>query len=272
MSVTITPQPGRGVNMLQEHLRQFDLKITDPELLAYVKAVPEDQRERLVLAALRIGFTTLSEVRPQLDRQAVIDVGEQVANSLQQQGTWLEQRLQSWVEAKGPLDQAMLRASEHVSELLNYNHPDSPVNQLLERVRQELSAVESQWSLDQEGSAFQRLNRLLQQHRDTVKQDVAQVFQELKAMQQEQAIRKDESLKGTRHGVVFEDALVDKVTNACAPAGHLVEPTGDVPGMIKSCKVGDLVVTLSPEHVAAGANVVIEAKQSKSYTLKKGFG
>lgn len=255
--------------MLQDHLREFELNITDPEILAYIHSVPAEQQSRLVLAALRIGFTTLSESRPHIDRQAMLDVGEQLAANLRQQGDLLSQKLHEWSGDKGALDQAMVRASEQMGHLMNPHVPDSPANQLLERVQKELAAVESQWSLDREDSAFQRLNGLLKQHRDTVKQDVEQVFHELKAMHQEQAIRKDEALKGTRHGVVFEEALVTRITELCAPASHLVEPTGEVPGMIKNCKVGDLVVTLSPEHAAAGANVVIEAKQSKSYTLKK---
>jgi hypothetical protein len=255
--------------MLQEHLREFDLRVTDPELLAYIRAVPEDQRQRLILAALRIGFTTLSEVRPQVDQRTLMDVSEHIASSLRQQGSWFEQRLQSWSDEQGPLEKAMIRASASLSQVLDQTHPESPANRLLQQIRQELAGVESQWSLDNEDSAFSRLGKLLQNHRDTVKQDVELVFQELKTLQLEQQIRKDESLKGTRHGAVFEEALVDQITRICAPAGHIVEPTGEVPGMIKACKVGDLVVTLSPEHAAAGANLVIEAKQSKSYTLKK---
>lgn len=255
--------------MLQDHLREFEFRITDPEILAYIHSVPMDQQQRLVLAALRIGFTTLSESRPQVDRQAILDVGEQLAISMRQQGETLTQKLNDWANEKGPLDQAISRASQQVGELLNPHLPHSPASLLLEKVRGELASVESQWSMDREDSAFRRLNSLMQQYRDTVKQDVELLFHELKALHMEQSIRKDEALKGTRHGAIFEEALVNRTTELCATAGHIVEPTGEVPGMIKNCKVGDLVITLSREHAAAGANVVIEAKQSKSYTLKK---
>jgi hypothetical protein len=51
-------------------------------------------------------------------------------------------------------------------------------------------------------------------------------------------------------------------------AGDIVEDTGNTVGVIPRSKVGDAVVTLSPDSVAAGARIAIETKEDASYTLK----
>src|SRR5262249_52736849 len=40
-------------------------------------------------------------------------------------------------------------------------------------------------------------------------------------------------------------------------------------GLKPNCKVGDHVITIGPEKVAAGARIVIEAKESSSFDLNK---
>ena len=39
-------------------------------------------------------------------------------------------------------------------------------------------------------------------------------------------------------------------------------------GHIKNCKIGDVEIELCAEHVAAGARIVVEAKEDASYKLK----
>ena len=49
----------------------------------------------------------------------------------------------------------------------------------------------------------------------------------------------------------------------------MVEDTGASTGLIPNCKVGDHLITIGPEKIAAGARIVVEAKESASYDLNK---
>jgi hypothetical protein len=81
--------------------------------------------------------------------------------------------------------------------------------------------------------------------------------------------RRDEAAKSTRHGLEFEAALGEHLRSQVASAGDVVEDTGASTGLISHCKVGDHVITIGPEKLAAGAKIVVEAKESASYDLKK---
>jgi hypothetical protein len=54
-----------------------------------------------------------------------------------------------------------------------------------------------------------------------------------------------------------------------AAGGDIVEETGASTGTIPNCKVGDHVVTIGPEKLAAGARIVVEAKQHAGYDLAR---
>jgi hypothetical protein len=51
--------------------------------------------------------------------------------------------------------------------------------------------------------------------------------------------------------------------------GDIASTTGSQTGLIKNCKVGDLVIELGPDCAAAGEKVVVEAKEDSSYALAK---
>jgi len=83
--------------------------------------------------------------------------------------------------------------------------------------------------------------------------------------------RRQESLRSTRHGFEFENALYTCLAELGQAAGDVVEHTAGSTGLIRGCKVGDVVLTLGPEHAAAGARIVIEAKEDASYRLADGL-
>ena len=78
-----------------------------------------------------------------------------------------------------------------------------------------------------------------------------------------------EAKRGTQHGLAFEDALFQHVDQLCQKSGDIATNTGSTVGRIKNSKVGDIVVEIGPEHVAAGSRIVIEAKQKQRYPLKE---
>jgi hypothetical protein len=54
-----------------------------------------------------------------------------------------------------------------------------------------------------------------------------------------------------------------------ADAGDVVQECGLTTGLITHNKVGDFLVTIGPDNVAAGAKIVVEAKESASYDLAR---
>ena len=80
--------------------------------------------------------------------------------------------------------------------------------------------------------------------------------------------RKQEALRSTRHGLEFESALYACVAEIGQATGDIVERTAGSAGLIRGCKVGDVLLTLGSEHAAAGSCIVIEAKEDASYRLR----
>ena len=62
--------------------------------------------------------------------------------------------------------------------------------------------------------------------------------------------------------------MLDFVHERAQTADDIASRTGNTTGVIRNSKKGDIVVELGPEHPAAGARVVIEAKQNASYTVQ----
>jgi hypothetical protein len=81
--------------------------------------------------------------------------------------------------------------------------------------------------------------------------------------------RKEAALRSTTHGEIFEQALLRFVQEECRRSGDMLSHVGNTTGIIKNCKVGDLLIELGPDRSAAGARIVIEAKESSGYDLTK---
>ncbi len=250
-------------------LENYTIEISDSELLAYLYAIEKPKRDRMILAALRIGFLTLSEAKSDIDRQTIRDMTEQVCMAMTQQQKMLENSFDHWLTDKSPFQQALQSNIKNLSSLFDKNNQAGIAYQIQSLVDEEIGKLNKEWSLDEQQSAFSRLLGMLNEHMSQINTVIHHRFDEIKQLQLEQQIRKDEALKGTRHGQVFESTLNEALSHLCHAQGHQLEETGEIPGMIKNCKVGDAVVTLSSDHIAANAKIVIEAKQSKTYTVKK---
>lgn len=149
------------------------------------------------------------------------------------------------------------------------DHEDSALSRLMRGVQDAQTQISREFSLDEEDSALARMKKqmldVLEQHRTERKNFEVEVRTALKEMQ----ARKEERAKSTRHGAEFEASVAAQVRELCRPLNDVVHDTGNTPGRIKNSKVGDCVVEFGPEHVASGAKVVLEAKQDRSYDLKK---
>jgi hypothetical protein len=79
--------------------------------------------------------------------------------------------------------------------------------------------------------------------------------------------RREESDRSTQHGLDFEDAVCAALEYHAQQTGDIAARTGLTTGLIKNCKKGDCVIELGPDCAAAGAKVVVEAKQNAGFSL-----
>lgn len=167
------------------------------------------------------------------------------------------------------------QASESLAERIqtvisefSLDRDDSALSRLVRRVEQAQTQISSEFSLDEENSALARMRRelfgVMEAFRETNEQFHKEVLQKLA----ENTARKQEANRSTRHGHEFEEAVFEEIDAACRATGDLAERTGASHGVINKCKKGDILVHLGSEHAAAGARIVIEAKEQASFSIK----
>ncbi len=159
------------------------------------------------------------------------------------------------------------RAQRTITNEFSLDQETSALSRLKKMLESTNATIESHLSLDEETSALARLKRellaLLEGQRKT-----NQVFQEeIKLSLQEMIVRKKEAGKSTRHGLEFEEEVIQLLVQESQKTGDLAESTGSTTGRIKNCKVGDAVITLGPDTVAPGGRIVMEAKEKAGYQL-----
>jgi hypothetical protein len=169
----------------------------------------------------------------------------------------------------GDLNQALSRDMQAVVAEFSLDKEDSALSRLVSRVEAAQTSLTAELSLDNEDSALQRLHRMLQDHQKAMLKQQLELSARLDTAIQSMTARREESAKSTRHGLEFESTLGDHLRGVVQAAGDILEETGTTTGMKPNCKVGDYVITIGPEKVAAGARIVLEAKESASYDLAK---
>lgn len=130
-----------------------------------------------------------------------------------------------------------------------------------------LKGLAAELSLDKDGSAISRLRRdvlgVLEGQAKRAEDFEAEVRETLKLVD----ARRQECARSTRHGEVFETAVWDAIQAEGRNSGDIAEHVAATVGEIERCKTGDIVVELGPDHAAAGARIVVEAKENASITL-----
>ncbi len=181
----------------------------------------------------------------------------------------LSRMVRELTERHGAAGEALQRQiAEAVSEF-SLDRDDSALSRLVARVDRAQKLITDEFSLDRDGSALARIRKeMLEQIAALSKAQTAfqgEVIERLAEM----AARKAEALRSTAHGDDFESALYGQVAAIASAAGDVPSAVGASTGVIRNCKKGDMLVEIGPEHAAAGARIVIEAKQNASYTLEK---
>lgn len=169
----------------------------------------------------------------------------------------------------GDLNHALSKNMQAIVAEFSLDKEDSALSRLVSRVETAQGRITAELSLDNEDSALQRLQRMLLDHHKTVMKQQTDLAATLDVAIQTMAARREESAKSTRHGFEFESALGEHVRGLSQAAGDILEDTSSTTGIKPNCKVGDYVITIGPEKLAAGARVVVEAKENASYDLNK---
>lgn len=172
-------------------------------------------------------------------------------------------------EQHGEVGEAMEKRIDAVVSEFSLDREDSGLSRLVNRVEKAQRQISSEFSLDQEDSALARIKRelleVVNQHQAVTRQFQNDVLEKLTHM----AARKQEADRSTRHGEEFEDSVFQFLQSRSQKAGDVATPTGNATGLIRHCRKGDVVIELGPEQAAAGARIVVEAKQDASFTLEK---
>ena len=172
-------------------------------------------------------------------------------------------------ENHGEVSVALQERIDAVMAEFSLDKEDSALSRLVERVERAQGQISKEFSLDEEGSALARMRSELlagiEKQRETNEKFQGDVIEKLADM----TARKQESERSTRHGKEFEVAVFDYVSERSQSAGDIATHVGETTGIIRNNKKGDIEVKLGQEHVAAGAKIVVEAKQDASYTLQK---
>ena len=149
------------------------------------------------------------------------------------------------------------------------NKEDSALSQLVSNVRKSQEKITNEFSLNNKESALHmmksELNEVLADHAKTN----AQFQEEVKVALGKLVTKRETEAQGTKHGLVFEDAVCEFIGRQAQHAGDIAVPSGHTTGLIKNCKVGDCIIELGPDSAAPGAKIAVEAKQDGSYTLAK---
>lgn len=189
--------------------------------------------------------------------------------SLDQPESALNRFLRELGAKHGDLNEALSRRMGDVVAEFSLDRPDSALSRLVTRVETAQKSLTSELSLDNQGSALNRLQAMLQEnHRQQM--DLANnLARTLELAVSNLNTRREEAARSTRHGEEFEGHLGDLLRSLAEGAGDVVQECGTTTGVIPNCKVGDYVLTIGPEKSAAGARIVVEAKENASYDLAK---
>lgn len=188
--------------------------------------------------------------------------------SLDDESSALSRLVRELKAGHGDLSEALSKRVGEVTAEFSLDRQDSALSRLVAAITQSQEAISSEFSLDKPGSALSRLQQEVLT-RLTEGQTRQQEFQtQVFGMLAEMRGKKEAEKASTTHGAEFEARVGAKLKEFADAAGDVLEDCGTTTGLIRASKVGDFTLTLSPDSAAAGAKIVIEAKESKSYTLK----
>jgi hypothetical protein len=168
----------------------------------------------------------------------------------------------------GDLSTALQGKIDVVVKEFSLNEENSALSRLVKNVDHAQKTITDEFSLDNERSALRRLKTELTTILEAHVKTNAEFQDEVKTALTKLVTKREVEARGTQHGGVFEDAVFDFLAKDAQRRGDVAEFTGGSVGLRKNCKVGDVVIHLGPDCTAAGARIVVEAKEEARYSIR----
>jgi hypothetical protein len=216
--------------------------------------------------------------------------------SLDNDQSALKRLVKELTEANGRMRTDLAGDIGNVVQEFSLDKEDSALSRLVKRVETAQETITKEFSLDEDGSALSRLSTVINAAKGSIDANLTldnessalfrlkrelveilhsheqkvQVFQgNVQSALEGMKAQRKESARSTQHGKDFESTACEFLEKEAQKSGDVACRTGNTTGLIKNCKVGDLVIELGADCVAAGEKFVIEAKEDASYTLTK---
>jgi hypothetical protein len=264
----------------------LNLEVREPLLVAYFEPWAELERSAKALEALKVGVIALQTACPTLDTQIVKDqfaemqeeLGQALARYFADNDGIVPKSLNDAFGDKGALPQFFQRyfdpetgklvrlidgqvgPSSRFGRLFDAKNKDGVIAVIEEKVKHlveaKLNEVLKQFSLDEDGSALNKLK--------TIMDGAFSTFREALGIK---AARAEEAERGHVKGFCFEEDLYAVVAEMGRQFGDETELVRGTPGIHK-CKVGDHLITLGETTGAPGLRIVVEVKD-QAYKAKK---
>ena len=188
--------------------------------------------------------------------------------SLDRSDSALSRLVRELKERHGDLERNLGERVASVVGEFSLDNKDSALSRLVGRVEQTQGQISAQFSLDNPESGLTRIVQRLERF-EAVQSDRSHQFeQKISTLLERIVTRRDDARRSTLHGNEFEARVGEQLQANCLSPDDVFDAVGDSSGVIPRCKVGDFVITLGADSAAPGANVVVEAKASGTYTLK----
>jgi hypothetical protein len=223
-----------------------------------MKHLSPDQSQGLLAVLKGSVETQLSQQREKLLKEFSLDNGDGALC-----------RLVKELTAKhGDLSKDLQSKIDVVVKEFSLDEENSALSRLVQNVDRAQRTITSEFSLDNERSALRRLKTELTTILEAHVKTNAEFQEEVKIALGKLVTRREEEARSTRHGATFQKAVFAFLDQYAQRRGDVAEDTAASTGLIKNCKVGDAVIHLGPDCSAAGARIVVEAKEEQRYALR----
>jgi hypothetical protein len=160
-------------------------------------------------------------------------------------------------------------ANQKILDEFSADNEESALVRMMALLKSTNDSVGACLTLDDDGSPLSRLRKEFLNVVDEVKKGNEDFQKEIRSIFDAMKGRRSEAARTTTHGLEFEDEVCSFVESEARRLNDVYEPTMDQVGAITRRKVGDCVLALGAETASPGSRIVFEAKDDKSYNLKR---
>jgi hypothetical protein len=160
-------------------------------------------------------------------------------------------------------------ANRSITEQLSFDNEESAISRLCGRLDETDSEIRSHLTLDNEDSSLSRLRRELLGVVERVEKNNADFHSKVVEQVASLTARRDRAARSPEHGNEFEAAFGNLLQSICSATGDLYEDTRHVTGNIPRSKVGDHLLTFSPDSATPDVRITFETKDRTACTMRE---